>query len=399
MGHQSSGILKSWLTRLEQRDGSVAGDRPEKTRPAVMIGSIFRIGALSLVSSLVLLESTNALTPRPPIEGLVSMGDIRFHRQDGGVPENSLAGIDARPGIFSGVVINVTWAQLEGTRDRIDTKVIVRALATIRVYNLANPRTPLAVDLRVWPGPNAPDWIKNLGGPPVEIRRIIPGQPRQSITIGHFWSDAYRAAWSHLQHELAKKFDADPLIKEVTNTSCSSLSDEPFLIAADEISLANMRRAGFDDDVFRKCLTNSLDDYSGWRTTNVQFPLNPFRRTDSGRPILAPEVTFDVAKAFREALGSRAVVANYGLRSPILPWLATLYREIRELGPPIAFQAYSPMSLLGADGDEAIAYAISLGATEIELWKGADIGGFEAIPEDRLGHWSAALARQSPRNQ
>jgi hypothetical protein len=363
-----------------------------------MIGSIFRAGALALLGLLALLISANALTPKPPIRGLVSMGDIKFHRQDGGIPGNSLAEIAARFGIFSGVVINVTWAQLEASRERIDTSAIEHALATIRAYNSAHRRTPLAVDLRVWPGPTAPDWIKTLVGPPVEIRRIIPGQPQQSITIGRFWSDRYRAAWSQLQHVLAKKFDADPLIAEVTNTSCSSLSDEPFLIAADEVSLANMQQAGFSDDAFRDCLTHSLGDYSGWRATRIQFPLNPFRRTDTGRPILAPEVTFDAAKAFREALGSRAVIANYGLRSPILPWLATLYREIRELGPPIAFQAYSPMSLHGAGGDEAVAYAVSLGATEVELWKGTDIGGFEVIPEDRLRHWSAALEGQSLRN-
>ena len=51
---------------------------------------------------------------KPPIRGLVSMGAYRFVGQ-GGDPVNTLAPLDAKAGIFGGLVIIATWKQLQPT--------------------------------------------------------------------------------------------------------------------------------------------------------------------------------------------------------------------------------------------------------------------------------------------
>jgi hypothetical protein len=49
---------------------------------------------------------------KPPIRGLVSMGAYRFVGK-GGDPVNTLEPLNAKPGIFGGLVIIATWKQLQ----------------------------------------------------------------------------------------------------------------------------------------------------------------------------------------------------------------------------------------------------------------------------------------------
>jgi len=102
---------------------------------------------------------------KPPIRGLVSMGAYRFVGK-GGDPVNTLEPLNAKPGIFGGLVIIATWKQLQPTPDSEigDNNVIDQALAEVRAYNARNPDRPLAVKLRVWGGFEVPDWAMRLGG-------------------------------------------------------------------------------------------------------------------------------------------------------------------------------------------------------------------------------------------
>ncbi|HZB90328.1 MAG TPA: hypothetical protein VE397_02730, partial [Stellaceae bacterium] len=237
---------------------------------------------------------------KPALQGLVSMGNIAFHRRDGGVPDNSLADLLARPGIFAGVVVNVTWAELEPAPGRLDAGAIDQPLAAVRAYNAKYPATPLAVHLRVWGGPNAPDWAKRLGGAPVSVLHLD-----MPITIGRFWTAPYRDAWRSLQERLARKYDSEPLIREVSNTSCASITDEPFLLPADPLSLQHLIEAGFDSDAERDCLAQSAKDYALWRTTRIDYYFNPFRGIVGGRPQVEPEVALAIMHQWREQLGPR----------------------------------------------------------------------------------------------
>lgn len=210
---------------------------------------------------------------KPPIRGLVSMGAYRFVGK-GGDPVNTLEPLNAKPGIFGGLVIIATWKQLQPTPDSeiADNNVIDRALAEVRAYNARNPDRPLAVKLRVWAGFEVPDWAMRLGGgAPIPTEH----NGRQRV-LGPFWSEAYRQAWSRLQAQLAAKYDARPLIREVSITSCMSFTAEPFFLP-NEPTVANpLRAAGYTDAAHRQCLEHAVADYAPWKASRLVLSLNPF---------------------------------------------------------------------------------------------------------------------------
>ncbi|HEV2362699.1 MAG TPA: hypothetical protein VGS12_00725 [Caulobacteraceae bacterium] len=323
------------------------------------------------------------------------MGSILFHREDNVAPDNSIDDIAARPGVFGGVVINIAWSQIEPSPGRFTTDVIDRALDTVRSYNRAHPTAPLGVDLRIWPGRNAPAWVNALGGPPIGVRRTIPGQPTANLSIGRFWTPAYRSAYASMQRDLARKYDSDPLVREVSNTACATMSDEPFVLPIDPYSVANLHRAGFSDAAYRECLRTSVSDFSGWRATNIHFTFNPFHPTDTRPARLDTDFAVQVMRDFRRSLGSRAVIANHALGAPgDRPWLTPLFDAMKGFEAPKEFQTDAPMQR-GFDWDAAVSYGVSLGATAVELWQGTRIRGFETVPERSLSQWSAELKRNA----
>ena len=87
------------------------------------------------------------------------MGAYRFVGV-GGDPVNTLEPLNAKPGIFGGLVVIATWKQLQPTPTSTlaDGNTIDKALADVRAYNTKNPGKPIAVKLRVWGGFEAPDW-------------------------------------------------------------------------------------------------------------------------------------------------------------------------------------------------------------------------------------------------
>jgi hypothetical protein len=319
--------------------------------------------------------------PKPLLRGLMSMGSIDFHRRDGGVPDNSLKDVLAAPGVFDGVAINVTWAQLQPTPGGISTSAIDEALERVRSYNQQHPATPLAARLRVWAGPNAPDWVKRIGGSPITVlHRDIP------ITIGSFWSEEYRRAWRALQTELARKYDKDPLVRDVSMSSCSSVSVEPFVLPGDPVSLRNLQTAGFSDQKYRECLAGAAADYASWHNSSIEFPFNPFRDTDSGGPRQDMAFTLATMRAWRERLRARAILSNDSLQSPPIAWIAPIYAEMKELGPPLELQLNAPK---GINLDDTMAYGIGLGATTIEIWPVTS----QTVAAEKLSRWSAELKR------
>jgi hypothetical protein len=119
---------------------------------------------------------------KPPIRGLVSMGAYRFVGK-GGDPVNTLEPLNAKPGIFGGLVIIATWKQLQPTPDSEigDNNVIDQALAEVRAYNARNPDRPLAVKLRVWGGFEVPDWPCGSAA----ARRSPPCTTTRSVSSAH----------------------------------------------------------------------------------------------------------------------------------------------------------------------------------------------------------------------
>src|ERR1700733_2144894 len=73
------------------------------------------------------------------VRGLVSMGAYRFVGK-GGDPVNTLEPLNAKPGIFGGLVVIASWKQLQPTQQSEigDNNVIHHALAQVRAYNERN---------------------------------------------------------------------------------------------------------------------------------------------------------------------------------------------------------------------------------------------------------------------
>ena len=313
------------------------------------------------------------------------MGKISFERSDHGTPDNSIDDVAAKPDIFSAVVINVAWWQLQPTRNALDTSVIQDALNAVRAYNSGHGRHPLRVKLRVWPGPSAPDWVKRLDGDPVTVIRNSTGG---RITIGRFWAPSYRRVWRDLQSRLASLYDAEPLVAEVSNSSCGSQTDEPFITTGDSFSVGNLHAAGLTDALYEDCLMDSIQDYTGWATTRIDFAFSPFKHTD-GQPFADVDFTLKVMNTFRAALGQRAVLSQHSMNSPVSATLAPIYDHMQSLGPIIEFQTHSPK---GLDWAGAIRNAIGYGADAVELWNGAT--GFGRSSASVLQAWANTLSRQ-----
>jgi hypothetical protein len=342
-------------------------------------------------------ESASAASVKPQLRGLLYMGDIKFLWHPETVPDNSLDKIKLVPaGTIDGVVINVTWAQLQPTPSDFVTTPIDDALNEVRDFNSQHPQSPLGVKLRVWQT-SAPDWAKNLDGASVTLVQVKNSEVR-SKTVGRFWSAKYDLAWHRLQTQLADKYDSEALIREVTNTSCSSLTDEPFNVDGDQEAIQNMLRAGFTDDAYRNCLIKSANDYDGWHTTSIDFAIANYRRIGSGRQVADPEVVVQIIKAFRTALGGRAILSNHALADPrslASRGLTPVMDEIKQFGPPIEFQTANPNAAWLQGGqlnwEETIGYGRSLGATAIEVWGCCRGSGFESMQPAKLQAWSAAL--------
>ena len=232
-----------------------------------------RTAALSvaLLASCAVLAADDAGV-KPPIHGLVSMGAYKFVGS-GGDPVNTLEPLRAKPGIFGGLVVIATWAQLQPTSDApiADGNPIDTAMADVRAYNEEHPEKPLAVRLRVWGGFKAPGWAMKLGAP---IAAVHKNKHRQ---VGRFWSPEYRHAWRGLQEKLAARYDSWPLIREVSMTSCMSFTAEPFFSPSEDSVQKPIRAAGFTDAAYKECLGSGIADYAAWKRTRIVLSVNPVR--------------------------------------------------------------------------------------------------------------------------
>src|SRR5262245_45019835 len=227
------------------------GRRPELSIMKLGGGSMRpRVRRVAVAGSLWLAGAALAAdepSVKPAIRGLVSMGAFKFVGS-GGDPVNTLEPLRAKPGIFGGLVVIASWAQLQPTPDAeiADGNVIDKAMAEVRAYNAEHPEKPLAVRLRIWGGFKAPGWAMKLGGPP-----IAAVHKNKNRHVGRFWSPEYRAAWRRLQEKLAARYDSWPLIREVAMTSCMSFTAEPFFSPSEDSVQKPIRAAGFTEAPYK----------------------------------------------------------------------------------------------------------------------------------------------------
>jgi hypothetical protein len=310
------------------------------------------------------------------------MGATGFVAQPSATPDNGMEEINAHPNVYVGAVINVTWAQLEPEQGTFDDSAIDAALGAIARYNAAHSTAPVSAKLRVFAGPHVPSWVMTVAGGPI----TITGQ-NGSEQIAAFWTSPYDQAWRALQQHLASIYDGSSAVGEVAVSSCSSLTAEPFVIALDSASLAAMRVYGFSDAALMACLNGAASDYSAWTTTPLDFTFNEFRLSDGSSLVADPSFTTTVMQSFRSALGTRSVIANHGLQSPLASGAIPVYDEIAVLGPAIEFQTVSPT----VDWSAAFALGLTYHPTEVEIWQTTAAGGQADLSLTQLQTFAAEL--------
>jgi hypothetical protein len=391
---ESSGLSQPGHRAPEHRDDRRVSPvrtrrhaRPDLTLAAATVG-----GLLATCSAP---PHSIAQTVKAPLWGLVSMGSTNLTPD--GVPINDLQPIEAEPGVFNGVVINIGWDALQPTQTTLDTSTIDQALADVTAYNAQYPKTPLGVRLNVMGGLLAPTWAKTMDGPAVVTMYQPNGSAQPTVfSIGRFWNADYQAAWASLQTKLAAKYDTNPLINEISNDACASVTDEPFIIITSDLAITNMHAAGFTDAKYLSCLQESPSFYYAWRETPMHWTFNPFEHTDTSTVIADETTTQYIIKAWRTHLGPKAILANHDLQSGSLdgvnqaeyPNIAVMYQQFKQLGGLINLQTYAAVQNWTA----TMSYGIASGATDIEFWPGSSAGYLQAsASRAQLLTWSAAL--------
>jgi hypothetical protein len=317
--------------------------------------------------------------PKFPLRGLIDMQDISWHNTDAGRPVFDITNVEGFPGVFGGIVINATWAQMQSTAGAaVDFSLVDSALALVRTYNTSNQSSPIGVKLRIYGGNSAPQWAKDLPGGPITIYRNPAGcnglTDTCPLTVGPFWTQMYIADWRAFQALVAAKYDGEPLIRAVAVTSCASQTDEPFVPTSGPIGKANLGAAGYNDTVEEACLTGATTDYAAWKNTEIDFTFNEYSKFTGG---LDAAFTESVMALCRQQAAVGCVLDNHALQTPLTSDLP-IYAAIAAAGGLINFQTQSPEGM-GCLWPETITQGLLLGARAVEVWPEAKYQGFDTL--------------------
>jgi len=318
---------------------------------------------------------------KPLLVGLIDKGAEAPYHLGQAYPPVDLSGVASG---LVGVVANATWAQLEPQQGEFDFGVLDASFAAVAAYDRAHPKSPLGARLRIFAAFAAPAWAKALGGPAI----LVPVKPgtTSTPTLGRWWGSAYRAAWAGLQQALARRYDGQPVLRDVAVSWCATLTAEPFVIAPGTVQAASA--AGWTPAAQQACLDGAFSDYAAWRHTAVYYPMNPF----PGDPAITTEVMGRCAHS--EAGGGPWCILGNNALSPdsaTTQRAAPVYAEIDTLwsadpmGTPISFQMNSPTASVQCG---ALAVAVSHHALSVELWP----QGIAGETPSTLNTWTTNLA-------
>jgi hypothetical protein len=379
---------------------------------------------LALCAMLPLLASGRALAEdpviKPAITGLVSTGS----KPDPTGKLNPLAQLTTKEamGIFGGLVVQASWKDVQPTEDVFDTSVIDKVLAppkdrtvvkvdnvtdynaAVAAANLPSPNNrQIGVRLRIFAGctdgeSDAPDWAINSDpGFKVTVTAEYDSKS-ETCTFGKFWDPTsnYAKSWRKFQDKLAAKYDTNPLIQEVSVTSCTSSSAEPFFLnlktpknSTSPAPSAAFNAIHFDDPTYQDCLERAIDDYGSWKTTRLEFAINEFSGLNVKSDIVVSE---RIMRRCRLTVGPRCILSNHDLDATTTPTtiLPILVFE-RKFGPNITFQTYH---VVPVDFEGTLRKGVSLGASSIEVWQEPALGSFEGQSRATLANWAAMFQPQ-----
>jgi hypothetical protein len=267
---------------------------------------------------------------------------------------------------LGGFVVNVYWENLQPASGAAlaPDNAIDQAIIDVRSLNAAH-HTNLGLKIRLYAGIWAPNWVKDLGGPPIPITNPQDGG---TGTIGRFWTAPFGTAYDNLETLLAAKYDSVPEIREVTIARCTTFYDEPFIRdTTAPATVSALIGAGYTVAADQTCQEQEIEASTVWHHTHSDLALNPYQVIEpDGSTSTDEPFTESMMQYCRQVLGTACILENNSLRDPA-PGAAylSMYQAMMELGAPIAFQTATADRV--GSLSQTLAYAVSLGAGSVEL--------------------------------
>ena len=378
------------------RDGVALADATTTTRFVdwgVAPAATYRYTVVALDAAGHLSAASAAATVTTP--AAPAAPPVRKAQIGGLVDRKGLADPSVRD-VVNAFVVRADWADVQPVDGPLpDGNPIDVALATARQLNAADPTLGLRLKLRIFAGSGAPEWAKELDGPPLTL--CDPAALSDCATVPRFWTDRFRDAYQRLQDLLAARYDAAPEILDTVVDRCSTLSAEPLLRQATlAANLGEYDRAGYSAALDDRCQRQELDAHRAWATTRSSLALNPYQRIDTAAdpPGMKTDESYTetVMAACRQTLGSACVLGNNSIRDRSLgPVYDQMYAAMAALGPPLSFQTAS-LNRVG-NLNTVLSWAESQGAGMVELPEGYET----SLPLAQLaGHDSTLEAQAVP---
>jgi len=343
--------------------------------------------------------STTAASPpspttggkKAPLEGLIDMG-VQTPYQDGQpFPVTDPSTLDNYAGAFNGIVVNESWSQLEPSPGVEQWAPLDQSLAAVAAWNTAHPSTPLGVKLRIFAGRSAPAWVTAQSG-----TVTIDVHARQ-VTVGKWWTQPFEAAWHAFQLALAQRYDPNPLVRQVSVSSCSSSTGEPFVVSGAPISQANLMAAGWSPQAQEQCLSGALSDYAGWKHTPITFAFNPIPTSNGPDATYMDQLMTECAASASHG-GPECIMGNNDLSPNIAaskysgPTVAQIqHLQASSTPPTVYFQTVG-----AALTCQTISTGLSYHARSIEVWPpNGNYLGFSSQSAATLSRWNQAISSGS----
>ncbi len=180
-----------------------------------------------------------------------------------------------------GIVVQLEWASLQpnsplraGERAALDTTWIERAIDDIETWNSVPGNNKLGIKLRVFAGIYTPQWVKNEAG---SSTLDFKGSSFDG-DFPHFWKTAFQTRFKELHHELAAKYDSEPLIKEVSISGCMIKNADMHRARGEYQNMNILIDAGLTWQKDRACQNWQVNAVAGkWDNTWVSVARPHFR--------------------------------------------------------------------------------------------------------------------------
>ncbi len=281
-------------------------------------------------------------------------------------------------------VVKTDWADLQPTQGGavVANNVIDRAIAEANRLNAADPGLRLRLKLRVYAGIAAPEWVKHLDGDPAPL--VDPQTGAAIGTVPRFWTATFGAAYDDLMTKLAARYDQVPVLLDVVVSRCTTQFAEPFLrqgqTAANRDAYLS---AGFSIEADHRCLHEQIDTHARvWQHTRSSVAFNPYQAMEASGTRPDESFTEEMMSYCRSVLGSRCVLGNNSISSPLDGGgYTSMYARITALGAPFYFQTATAAKI--GDWRATLDWAAGHGADMVELpagydtWPRSELAGYD----------------------